>query len=249
MPWGLVVTKGWNSLAGLPARARTRVGDGDHHHGAVGRCSGDNSSRRGNPSMASIALRIRLSITCWIWTRSTSTRSLDGSSRKVTRTPFSLTPTSARAPASSTSLARLSSRFSVSPRATKSRRRRMIWPARKRLLGRLVHGVADHAGGVVGLCLEQAARAHHVVGDCGQRLVEFMRQRRGHLAHRAEARDMDELGLQLLQPRLGLLPLGKVADKAGEEAPSPDESSRRRRARSGRSSRPCARRRRRGRCR
>ena len=29
---------------------------------------------------------------------------------------------------------------------------------------------------------------------------------------------MDELGLQLLQPRLGLLPLGQVADEAGEEA-------------------------------
>ena len=29
---------------------------------------------------------------------------------------------------------------------------------------------------------------------------------------------MDQLGLQLLQPRLGLLPLGQVADEAGEEA-------------------------------
>ncbi len=29
---------------------------------------------------------------------------------------------------------------------------------------------------------------------------------------------MDELGLQLLQPRLGLLALGQVADEAGEEA-------------------------------
>ena len=28
---------------------------------------------------------------------------------------------------------------------------------------------------------------------------------------------MDELGLQFLQPRLGLLPLGQVADETGEE--------------------------------
>ena len=40
-----------------------------------------------------------------------------------------------------------------------------------------------------------------VVGDRRQRLVELVRQRRGHLAHRGEARDVDQLALQLLQPR------------------------------------------------
>ena len=38
---------------------------------------------------------------------------------------------------------------------------------------------------------------------------------------------MDELGLQLLQPRLGFLPLGQVADEAGEEAPVAGVASRR----------------------
>ena len=89
----------------------------------------------------------------------------------------------------------------------------------QRLFGRLVHRVAHHARGVIGLSLQQPARAHHVVGDRRQRLVQLMRQRRGHLAHGAEARDVDQLGLQLLQPRLGLLPLAEVADEAGEEAP------------------------------
>ena len=45
-----------------------------------------------------------------------------------------------------------------------------------------------------------------------------MRQRRGHLAHGGQPREASELGLQFLQPRLGLLPLGEVADEAGEEA-------------------------------
>ena len=60
-----------------------------------------------------------------------------------TRTPCSLAPTSASALASSISFVRLSTRRSLSPRATKSRNRRMISPARKRLLGGLVHRVAD----------------------------------------------------------------------------------------------------------
>src|SRR5262249_24072425 len=46
-----------------------------------------------------------------------------------------------------------------------------------------------------------------------------MRQRGGHLAHRGQSRHVDELGLQLLQPRLRRLTLGYVADKAGEKGP------------------------------
>ena len=89
----------------------------------------------------------------------------------------------------------------------------------QRLLGGLVHRLADHDRVFVRSAFEQPARALHVVGDRRERLVQFMRQRRGHLAHRGQARDMDELGLQLLQPRLGLLPFGQVADEAGEETP------------------------------
>ncbi|MGY2933383.1 hypothetical protein ACVWZ6_002985 [Bradyrhizobium sp. GM6.1] len=45
---------------------------------------------------------------------------------------------------------------------------------------------------------------------------ELVGERRGHLAHRGQPRDMDELGLQFLEPRLGLLMLGEVADESGE---------------------------------
>ena len=45
-----------------------------------------------------------------------------------------------------------------------------------------------------------------------------MRQGGRHLAHRGEPRDVDELGLQFLQPRLGLLVLGEIAHETGEDA-------------------------------
>ncbi len=61
-------------------------------------------------------------------------------------------------------------------------------------------------------------RPFEVVGDGGERLVQLVRQRRGHLAHGRQPRDVDELRLQLLQARLGLLALGQVADEAGEIA-------------------------------
>ena len=55
-----------------------------------------------------------------------------------------------------------------------------------------------------------------MVGDRRKRLVE-LGQRRGHLAHGGQARDVHQLGLQLLQPRVGLLPFGQVAHESGEE--------------------------------
>ena len=65
---------------------------------------------------------------------------------------------------------------------------------------------------------EQALASHQIIADCAQGLVEFMRERRGHLAKGGEARDMYQFALQLLQARLGLLPFRKVAHKAGEIA-------------------------------
>src|SRR5665213_1704601 len=41
----------------------------------------------------------------------------------------------------------------------------------------------------------------------------------GHFTERAQARDVHELGLQILQPRLGILPLGQVANESREEPP------------------------------
>ena len=132
--------------------------------------------------------------------------------------PRSLTPTSASALASSTSLVMLSTCRSLSPRDTKSRSRRMIWPARSAWSAALSSASRIMPDVSSALAFEQPARALQIVGDRRQRLVEFMRQRRGHLAHRGQPRDMDQFGLQLLQARLGLLALGQVADEAGEKA-------------------------------
>ena len=132
--------------------------------------------------------------------------------------PWSLAPTSASALASSTSLVMLSTRRSLSPRATKSRRRRMIWPARSACSAALSRASRIDRERLVGAVFEQPARALQVVGDRRQRLVELVGERRGHLAHRGQPRDVHQLGLQFLQPRLGLLPLGQIADEAGEEA-------------------------------
>ena len=45
-----------------------------------------------------------------------------------------------------------------------------------------------------------------------------MRKRRRHLAHRGQARNVNEFGLKFLQPGFGFLPFGEIADKAREEA-------------------------------
>ena len=86
----------------------------------------------------------------------------------------------------------------------------------KRLLGGAIQRAFDLGLVGIGAGRQQPARTLHVVADGGERLVEFVRQRRGHLSHRAQARDVNELGLQFLKPRLGLLMLGQIADKAGE---------------------------------
>ena len=85
------------------------------------------------------------------------------------------------------------------------------------LLGGLVEdldGLRDGLGIRLG---QQAPAAPGVVGDGAERLVQLVGQGGGHRAHRAQARDVDELGLQFLEARLGPLPLGQVVDEAGEE--------------------------------
>ena len=66
--------------------------------------------------------------------------------------------------------------------------------------------------------VKQFARGLHVIGDRGQRLVQFVRQGRRHRAHRAHARNVDQLGLQFLEPQLRPLLIGEVADESGEDA-------------------------------
>ena len=66
--------------------------------------------------------------------------------------------------------------------------------------------------------LDQAPAALQIIGDGRERLVDLMRKRRCHLAHGGEPRQPGEFGLQLLELALGRLPLGQVADEAGEVA-------------------------------
>ena len=113
-------------------------------------------------------------------------------------------------------------RASASPRAMKSRRRRTISPARTAWPSAWLAARTMRARAVV---IERAAAVaeHHLQGahrvaDGGQRLVQFVRQGRGHLAHGAEPGDVGQFGAQLRQVvaaqrefRLGAPFLGDVA--------------------------------------
>ena len=89
-------------------------------------------------------------------------------------------------------------------------------PGADRLFGGAVQRAFNFRDVGIGAGGQQTARTLHVVADRGERLIELVRKRRRHLSHRAQARDVDELGLQFLKPRLGLLVFGQIADEAGE---------------------------------
>src|SRR5215472_16155530 len=91
-------------------------------------------------------------------------------------------------------------------------------PRTQRLLGGLVYRLERHDGLFVGARLEQLTRPLHIATDGRKRLVELVSESRRHLTHRGQAGYVHEFGLQLLQARLGLLPLGEIADESGEEA-------------------------------
>ena len=52
------------------------------------------------------------------------------------------------------------------------------------------------------------------IGERGERLVELVRERRGHRPHRAQPRDVDQLGLHPPDLGLGAVPLGEVGHRA-----------------------------------
>ena len=86
-----------------------------------------------------------------------------------------------------------------------------------RLGDRLLHHLADafraaHTGS------EQLPAGLQIIRHRGQRLVELVRHRRGHLPHDAEPRGVQQLGLKILNAAFGLLPLGQIADKSGKIA-------------------------------
>ena len=86
----------------------------------------------------------------------------------------------------------------------------------QRLVGRLADDVAQHDCLLALDMLEQPLAALEIVADGRQRLVDLVRQGRRHLAQRREARHVRHFRLQFLQPGLGQLLVGQVADEAGE---------------------------------
>src|SRR5690606_3220917 len=88
--------------------------------------------------------------------------------------------------------------------------------AAARLADRLVHQLADLLR--LGLAsLEQPPARLDIVHDGGERLIQLVGKAGGHLAHDAEARHLQQLGLQLGQAPLRLLALGQIAHEAGEQ--------------------------------
>ncbi len=82
----------------------------------------------------------------------------------------------------------------------------------------LVHGL-QHLDRRLGFGrVHHAAAGLDVIRDGRQRLVQFMRQGGGHLAHGAEAGDVQQFALQVLKPLFRMLVLGQVADEPGEQA-------------------------------
>lgn len=78
----LVVTKGWKSCSSTSAASPGPV-SATMRRTSPGPAASDliKRSRRSPPAMASMALRTRFRMTCWIWTLSTRTRSSPGSRR------------------------------------------------------------------------------------------------------------------------------------------------------------------------
>ncbi len=175
-------------------------------------------SRRGAPCSASAALRIRLTMTCWIWIRSNRSGGRPGSSL-VCDIEIAIRPRR-RGPAqsaSSTDALRSSSARFGSLFSMKSRRRRMICPARpvcatafsRSSLARTAAGSSDR--------LQTASRRVHIVHHRGQRLVELMGERTGQLTHRRQPAAHAEARSAAPEPRCSLrLALAQVVDDAEE---------------------------------
>ena len=65
-------------------------------------------------------------------------------------------------------------------------------------------------------------RRREIIGDRGQRLVDFMGKRRRQCADRAQARGMGQIRLQRLQLRFRLVFFGQIDDEAGKIPLFPD---------------------------
>ncbi len=85
------------------------------------------------------------------------------------------------------------------------------------MASRLVHRLTQQGAVQIARLRQQVAPSLHIVGDRRQRLVEFMRERRGERAHCGYARGMAEFSLQVLHPPLCLLTVGQITNEAGKQ--------------------------------
>ena len=88
-------------------------------------------------------------------------------------------------------------------------------PGALSLADRLFHHLGD-AFGTAPTGGEQLPAGLQIIRHRGQRLVKLVGHRRGHLPHHAEPRGVQQLGLEILDAALCLLPFGQIANKAGE---------------------------------
>ena len=219
MPFGLVVTNGWNRFA-----ATTGARPGPVSLTVTSTMSSNDAavpmvrSRTGDWISASMALRTRFSTTCWICILSIQTGGASGARLKCDPDILLLGADQRKGAGFLDDL-------------VDGFRR----PVRLPLLDEIAHPPDDLAGagslrhglvhGFQHLDRRLAVgRVHHaaagldIIGDRRQRLVQFMRQGGGHLAHGAEAGDVQQFALQVLKPLFRVLVLGQVADEAGEQA-------------------------------
>ena len=109
--------------------------------------------------------------------------------------------------ACSTIFATFSTRRSISPVTTKARKRPMVWPAQSisaaasSITSGAIFDLVRFAAG------KQAAGRVDRIGGGGERLVQLVCQRRGHLADFAEAPGVKKFRLEFLQPLIRPLSL------------------------------------------
>ena len=143
--------------------------------------------------MASIALRIRLSSTCWICTLSTRTRSTPVVEVEHARARRArLAPTSAERARFLDQLAQALEPLLGLAMGHEIAQAADDLAGAQRLLGGLVQRVAHLAAQFLGSSIGRAAACEpfEIVGDRRQRLVQLVGQGRGHLAHCGQPRDM-----------------------------------------------------------
>ena len=202
----LVVTKGWNSRSASsgampgPVSATLDLG---HYRPRASRVAMV-SSRRSTASIASIALRTRFSTTCWICTPVDEDRRqavVEFERDADPRLPGADQGEGERFLDQLVEALGAALGFAFADELAQ-----LADDARQRARpGRPPAPSTRRPAPPVGAGREQVASGFEIIHYCGQRLVQLMRHRRGHLSHHAEPRGVQQFGVQFLQAVLGFL--------------------------------------------